>query len=75
MRNRKGQNHSTGKDKKVTIFHLQSIQDNKDVVIEAGVKDVFGKLAVKSKEVAVNDFRSSLSKFFIIHKRLVTLNV
>jgi len=56
---------SNENDKKLVVFYVE-VPENKGGIMEAGVKETLRNLVVKSKEIAVNDFKKNLSAFLLI---------
>jgi hypothetical protein len=65
MNNEYPTNNSKGRDEKLVIFYVES-HENKTGMREAGyLKNKIQQFVVKSKEIAVSDFKENLSKFLL----------
>ena len=64
-------NGSKGRDEKLVVFYVEAYE-NKEGLMEAGyLRDKFKGFVVRSKEIAVNDFKENLSRFFAQYGRYI----
>ncbi len=64
MNDEYNKNSSEKKDKKLVVFYVEAYED-KSGLREAGLRDKFKGLIVKSREIGVNDFKENLSRFLL----------
>jgi hypothetical protein len=58
-------NSSKGKDEKLVVFYVEAYEDKGGLREAGSIRDKLKGFVVKSKEIAVNDFKENLSRFLL----------